>query len=154
MVEALYAVLGHLRRAAASGHVDPSSVFLLDMLRRCGPARPSDLATRTGLDQSTISRKLRTLEAAGYLHRTADPDDGRASVVLVTDEGNALLRVNLEARADALATVLAAWPEADRVDLAQLLHRLADDFGAFDGHGTCPATSHQPTSTRSVQEGS
>ena len=149
LVESLYSVLGHMRRLAAPGPVDPSSVFLLDMLRRCGPARPSDLAARTGLDQSTISRKLRALETQGYLHRTSDPDDRRAFVVHVTDHGNALLRVSLEARAEAMSAVLASWSVSDRADFGRLLHRLADDFGALDTHATTQMSGHhQPSAAR------
>lgn len=152
MVESLYSVLGHMRRLSAPGPVDPSSVFLLDMLRRCGPARPSDLAARTGLDQSTISRKLRALETQGYLHRTADPEDRRAFVVHVTDQGNALLRVGLEARADALSAVLDAWPDAERAEFGRLLHRLADGFGTLDTHATCSSTSHHHPPTTPQRE--
>lgn len=152
LVESLYSVLGHIRRLAAPGPVDPSSVFLLDMLRRCGPARPSDLATRTGLDQSTISRKLRALEAQGYLDRSPDPHDRRAFAVAVTEQGNALLRISLEARAEALAAALADWPTSHQADLARLLHRLADDLGTLDTHAECSRPGHVRQHPTSAQE--
>lgn len=146
-MESLYAVVGHIRRLASGGPLDPSGVFLLDMLRRCGAARPADLAARTGLDQSTISRKLRSLDQQGYLQRTPDPTDGRAWMVAVTDTGLRLLRESLDARSAALTAAMIAWPEDDRVMFSRLLHRLADDVGALDGHGNCPASTILTSST-------
>lgn len=141
VLEALYSTLGHLRRMAAPGPVDASSVFLLDMLRRCGAARPADLAARTGLDQSTISRKLRSLESQGYLRRLPDPADGRAWLVSVTGDGALLLRDKLDRLGSAMARAAADWNESDRAQLVALLRRLADDAAASDGH---PHPHHLP----------
>lgn len=151
MMEAIYAVVGHIKRLAAGGPVDPSGVFLLDMLRRCGAARPAELAARTGLDQSTISRKLRSLDQQGYLQRLPDPSDGRASLVNVTDHGAQLLRASLDARSAALDAALAGWSDADRECFGRLLHRLAEDVGALDGHAGCPAHAASANSTGTTE---
>lgn len=144
VIEALYATLGHVRRLGTHGPVDPSGVFLLDMLRRCGPARPAELAARTGLDQSTISRKLRALESQGYLRRIPDPSDGRAWSVSVTDDGSQLLRDKLDSLGSAMAQAASDWSEADRSALVVLLRRLADDAGAVTAHRRTSALQHLP----------
>ena len=54
-------------------------------------AAPDDtlgaLAERTGLDQSTLSRNLRGLEAAGYVEIAIAEDDQRRRAVWLTEEG-------------------------------------------------------------------
>src|SRR5690606_41241441 len=49
--------------------------------------RPRDLARTEGLDPSTMSRRLASLTARGLIHREPDPDDGRAQVLSLTEEG-------------------------------------------------------------------
>jgi DNA-binding MarR family transcriptional regulator len=54
-------------------------------------AAPDDtlgaLAERTGLDQSTLSRNLRGLEAAGFVEIAIVDDDQRRRAVWLTEEG-------------------------------------------------------------------
>jgi DNA-binding MarR family transcriptional regulator len=54
-------------------------------------AAPDDtlgaLAERTGLDQSTLSRNLRGLEAAGYVEIAIAENDQRRRAVWLTEEG-------------------------------------------------------------------
>src|SRR5277367_4744825 len=54
-------------------------------------AAPDDtlgaLAERTGLDQSTLSRNLRGLEAAGFVEIAIAADDQRRRAVWLTEEG-------------------------------------------------------------------
>ncbi len=47
----------------------------------------SELAERTGLDQSTLSRNLQVLEAAGLIEIAADERDARRRAVRLTDKG-------------------------------------------------------------------
>jgi len=49
--------------------------------------RVSELAGCMGLDASTASRHVRHLEDGGYLARTGDPGDRRASRVRLTPKG-------------------------------------------------------------------
>ncbi|MFN8127104.1 MAG: MarR family transcriptional regulator [Candidatus Nanopelagicales bacterium] len=145
LLESLYEVVGHIRRLSPSDALDPSGIFVLEMLRRCGAARPSDMATRTGLDQSTISRKIRALESQGCIERTADPGDGRASVVTVTPTGHDLLRQSLDTRAATLSDALESWTDVDRHNLGALLRRLADDLDTEAAHGSHPTCPHPAT---------
>jgi len=92
------------------------------------PARPSDLAAGVGLDQSTVSRHLQSLETEGLVERRPDPLDRRASHVDLTPAGKQAVSELLDQRAQLIDTALQAWSESDRQTLAILLQRLAGDL--------------------------
>ncbi|WP_232234578.1 MarR family winged helix-turn-helix transcriptional regulator [Actinoplanes sp. N902-109] len=90
---------------------DFSALTLLFPLWRHGPLRVTDLADLKGADPSTISRQAAQLVKAGLARREADPADGRASRLAVTEAGMAACVRLDEARHASLSQVLAAWPE-------------------------------------------
>ncbi|MFD9704473.1 MarR family winged helix-turn-helix transcriptional regulator [Lentzea sp. NPDC059081] len=53
----------------------------------CGALRLSRLAQLTSSSLSRLSNVVKRLESRGLLRREADPDDGRASRAVLTDEG-------------------------------------------------------------------
>src|SRR6478752_5374186 len=55
------------------------------------PRRVSVLADCIHSDVSTVSRQVSTLEAHGLVDKGSDPDDGRAPVVRLSEEGQSLL---------------------------------------------------------------
>ncbi len=77
--------------ALARGDVDWSAQLLITRLAADGPVRLSELAEKMQADPSTISRQVATLVKDGYVERRADPVDGRASLLVVTDRGAAAL---------------------------------------------------------------
>jgi DNA-binding MarR family transcriptional regulator len=121
-----------LRQRHLNSELDPAAMPLLHALRCTGSIRLSDLAARTHLDASTVSRHVKALEDRGYVERSGDPVDRRASQVTLRPEGEkALLAAMDERRAD-VAKVLAGWSEDDRRRLADLLTRLAQDLADMD----------------------
>jgi DNA-binding MarR family transcriptional regulator len=52
--------------------------------------RPSELAARAGMSKQAMHRLLESLEALGYITRSAAEEDGRARVVRFTDRGRAV----------------------------------------------------------------
>jgi DNA-binding MarR family transcriptional regulator len=54
--------------------------------------RMSDLGTRRLLTPSGITRAVERLEKRGFVAREPDPDDGRATLAVLTREGAAALR--------------------------------------------------------------
>jgi DNA-binding MarR family transcriptional regulator len=127
LVVALSALVTHLKRR--SGDPDTSArAFLLGHVDRLAPVRATDLADATALDLSTISRHLRGLEDAGLLTRSPDPDDRRASLLTVTDEGRVFLADAVRARTALLAEATAGWPTDDVSTLSALMTRLAHDL--------------------------
>ena len=88
----LMMALGRRMRQRQPGDVIDYSAFpLLKLLSHQGPMRVSAMAQVLGLDASTVSRHAKQLEDRGLLERTEDPDDGRASRVTVSEQGNACL---------------------------------------------------------------
>lgn len=86
-------------------------------------AAPDDtlgaLAERTGLDQSTLSRNLRGLEAAGLVEIAIAEEDQRRRAVWLTEEGARRLQAALPVWRDAHAAL------AERLD-PRLALRLAE----------------------------
>ena len=102
-----------------------SALMLLMPLRHLGPMRVTDLAEIKQADPSTVSRQAAQLVKAGLARREADPVDGRASRLAVTEAGlDACARLH-EARHALLSRVLSDWP-SERVDA------FADLFAEFN----------------------
>lgn len=108
----------------------PPRAWLLHKLALAPGIRVADLADGCGLDASTASRHVRTLEDAGLLARVGDPEDRRAARLSLTPAGQNALDAALRVRADLISRATAHWSEPDRRRLAELLGRLSDDLVA------------------------
>ena len=112
LAESMEALTLWMRRTVPS-QVSSSTVTTLDSLASAGPLRISELAQREAVSQPGMTTLVNRLEAAGLAERVADPSDGRATLVRITDTGRALLA---ERRATRSAALLA---EFDRLDAEQ-----------------------------------
>jgi DNA-binding MarR family transcriptional regulator len=128
LVVSLLTVARRLRARLPEGRIDPAMMFVLHHVQAGGSLRVSALAEAMGLDTSTASRHVRQLEDGGYLARTGDPDDRRASRVRLTRRGRAALDQAMRARAAVLDRAVADWPDDDRATLTTLMTRLADSL--------------------------
>ena len=122
---ALFTVARRLKSLAHDQGLDAASAFVLHHVGANEPLRVSALARSIGLDSSTVSRHVAHLERAGYLTRSGDPDDRRASRLGLTARGRALLEEAMEARAAIVDQAVADWTEEDRRTLTVLMTRLA-----------------------------
>ncbi len=104
--------------------LDVSVVPILRVLGSCGAQRLSELATALELDASTVSRHVKQLEDHGYLGRTSDPADGRASRIAVTEQGRDALRAHVNRRKQLIAAAIRDWSDDDRESLRTSLDRL------------------------------
>ncbi len=87
----------------------------------------SELAERTGLDQSTLSRNLQLLEAAGLVEIAAGEKDARRRAVRLTEKGALKLETGLADWSHAHAELAKRLdPEAAR-RLALAAEALEDD---------------------------
>ncbi|HEY5856601.1 MAG TPA: MarR family transcriptional regulator [Aldersonia sp.] len=75
-----HAVLTNERIARSIG-INVVDLQTVGVILRVGPTTPSELARRTELPSSTVTRVLDRLEARGYIRRVPDPDDRRRVVV-------------------------------------------------------------------------
>ncbi len=101
-----------------------SALMLLFPLRHQGPMRVTDLAEIKQADPSTISRQAAQLVKAGLARREADPVDGRASRLAVTEAGMTAAQQLQDARHALISRALADW-SPERVDT---FARLFEEF--------------------------
>ena len=87
-----------------------------------------DLATRSSLDPSTVSRAVASVVRAGLVERTADPYDGRASVLGLTAAGRRALGDALAWSDARLADALKEWSPEDITVFTALLQRFSSDL--------------------------
>jgi len=91
-----------LRRHELAG-LTPTQLAALATVERSGPLRLGDLAAAEGIAPSTLTRLVAVLEEFGYVQRTADPKDARASMLVITPAGHQTLE-RLRAEGNALLT--------------------------------------------------
>lgn len=118
---------------AAGLRLEPAGVHVLNRLALLGPVRLTDLACALGLDPSSVSRQVTAVERAGYVRREPDTSDGRATRLVLTDQGSEAAASVQEKRAQALKVLTPGWSEDDHHELANLLARLNHDLAA-NGH--------------------
>jgi DNA-binding MarR family transcriptional regulator len=118
-----------MRQEAGSG-LSPTLTAALATVERHGPLTPSELAQRERIQRPTATRLIARLEGQGLVLRTADPHDGRSSLITASAAGRALLH-EARTRKDAyLAQRLRTLDAADRAVLdraAVLLERLLEE---------------------------
>nr|WP_231980174.1 MarR family winged helix-turn-helix transcriptional regulator [Tessaracoccus coleopterorum] len=131
--EELYRLFSNIGHAAQHGEekplLSPVSFSLLAALSR-RPHRASDLTGLSGLDQSTMSRRISTMCEHGIVERVPDPADGRAHLIRPTAAGLDLIARERERRVRTITDVLEAWPDGERADLVRLIAHLNDSLEA------------------------
>jgi DNA-binding MarR family transcriptional regulator len=100
----------------------------LGLVERC---TVSQLAEGLGLELSTVSRRVKALEARGLVERRTDADDRRISHLALTADGRRLFDALSASWRDMLAEVLDGWSPADIETFAALFARFADDLELY-----------------------
>lgn len=90
------------------------------------PARSGELAEAMFADPSTISRHVAHLVRLGYVRREADPQDGRATILVATETGRERVAALRESRGRQLNEMMSDWPEGDVDTLTRLMGRFVD----------------------------
>ncbi|MCI2266021.1 MarR family winged helix-turn-helix transcriptional regulator [Sediminivirga luteola] len=92
--------------------------------------RVNELAHKTGLNQSSMTRLLSRLEAKSLTYRDTCPDDGRGVYAVISDEGEALvarMREDYDAKLRSLVIESAThFPELDVRQTADALRAVAE----------------------------
>ncbi len=134
------AVIGRLSRTAlavesrlantfARHGLDASSFDVLATLLRSGaPYRitPAELAREAMISTSAVAQRLNKLEGRRLIQREANPNDGRGTLVALTDVGKELIETALP---DHLATeraILGTLSIKEQEQLTLLLRRIDD----------------------------
>jgi DNA-binding MarR family transcriptional regulator len=120
------------RRAAFAAHgLEAYEFDVLTALRRAGPPyelTPGQLVRETLVGSGTMTNRLDRLEARGLLGRRADPEDGRARRIRLTDQGRDRADAAVADLLERERRLLAGLSERDRDTLAGLLRTVLSNF--------------------------
>lgn len=98
--------------------------FLIAICDAPDGIRGSELAESLGVHKSTASRAVATLERLGLVTRVADPDDGRAQLLVATSTALADVLEYRRASHERLMEVLEDWDPEEIRTFARSLTRL------------------------------
>ena len=115
------------RARAIHPRLDPTCYPLLVLLSRHDAIRMSDLLSDLGLEKSTLTRQIDSVVRLRLVERHPDPNDARARLVALTDEGRSRLDEGATTATAVWRERLSRWNPDDVRQLADLLHRLAVD---------------------------
>jgi DNA-binding MarR family transcriptional regulator len=112
--------------ALARDDVDWSAHLLITKLALDGPLRSSALAELLHADPSTVSRQVAALVKDGFVERRADPKDGRASLLAVTERGEQVYTEHKRQRGEHYQRMLADWTEEECRQFAAMTARFSE----------------------------
>ncbi|MEU1536023.1 MarR family winged helix-turn-helix transcriptional regulator [Streptomyces fagopyri] len=120
----------------ATGLTATQLAVLLSVVRE-GPVTAARLASLEHVSAQSIAQSLAVLKAAGLIHGTPDPGDGRKKLMTATPSATELVDKLLTGRASFLARAIEqVVPPEEREDVAKaidLLERLAAADLSDDG---------------------
>lgn len=120
-------VVRRVKRAVAERarlvHPDlhPFGYMTLAHLVEHGPMRATCLAEQIGVDKGALSRQVQHLVELGLVERQPDPDDGRAALLVVTDETRSRSAAVSRARQARFDRRLEGWTDARLAEFARAL---------------------------------
>lgn len=104
---------GAAKAGGARGELTPTRLTALAVTAAAGPMRLGALASRLGVQVSTMSRIVDIMVASGWLERRPDEADHRACVIAATGAGTALIDAVRQDNATRLAECVARLGPAD-----------------------------------------
>ena len=119
-----------LREQASAGELTPSQTSVLGHLDRNGPTTVTALARLEGVRSQSMGATVATLEAAGLVKGSADPNDGRQIILSLTPTCVAWIKNGRAARTDwllkAIQTKFTPHEQEQLAAAVKLLNRLVD----------------------------
>jgi DNA-binding MarR family transcriptional regulator len=120
-----------IARRDAFGDLEIWGFDVLAALRRAGSPHqlsPGQLMQETMVTSGTMTNRLDRLEELQLITREQDPDDGRGSLVTLTQSGARAVDAALEGLLENERELLGTLSAKDRETLADLLSKLATEF--------------------------
>ncbi|SCG72993.1 MarR family winged helix-turn-helix transcriptional regulator [Micromonospora inositola] len=108
--------------------------ILMEIDRLSTGCHARELAARTRLDPSTVSRAVAALVAHKLVERRPDPTDRRASLLAVTPAGRAALADTNDWYGEVLDRTFADWTPGDVTALSAALGRFTRDLEVALAH--------------------
>jgi DNA-binding MarR family transcriptional regulator len=93
--------------------LSPVSYSMLMALNDSGPRRASDLVDIFSIDKGAVSRQVQTLLELGLIDRSPDPEDRRAMILAISEEGRRRLDNIASARRQEVGRRLEEWSEEE-----------------------------------------
>lgn len=122
LVRRIKRVLGE-RARAVHPDLQRGAYLMLAYIADDGPLRSSTIAERFDIDKGAISRQVQQLVDLGLVARTPDPLDGRASLLVATDEAHRRLADVVAQRRDWLDVRLGDWSDEELAGFVDVLGR-------------------------------
>jgi DNA-binding MarR family transcriptional regulator len=122
--------LARALRQHGSVGLTQSQISAIASVEELGPMRVSALAAHESVGASVATRVVTSLEELGYFKRANDPEDKRACLVELTDEGRAVIGTLWIGRTIGLSSRLERLTpdERDRLEAAlPVLEKMARD---------------------------
>jgi DNA-binding MarR family transcriptional regulator len=129
VVISLHRLLRSLRRATPAQAVQPTQLIVLTLLLETGPLRIGTIAERVPCSQPSATHVVAGLESDGLVRRERDPEDGRATRIMITDKGLSTIKSLAHGQAQELARRLGSLSNDDVTTLLAadpVLRALAD----------------------------
>jgi DNA-binding MarR family transcriptional regulator len=117
-------IFGLFRSLSPASGLSITAAATLASIERLGPQRLTVLAAREGVTQPAMTQLISRLEESGLVRREASPEDGRVVLVVITDEGRAVLARRRSVRSDRMAAIIAQLDPEHRAALAMALPAL------------------------------
>ncbi len=105
---------------------NPLYFHILGLLREHKTARPSELAESLGVARTTLSTATRALAGRGLISQSKDPEDGRAQIVSLTEEGRKTVAAIRRQDQKNMKLLIELVPESDRASTITVLEQLAN----------------------------
>lgn len=128
LLRRLRRVIGE-RARAVHPELQASSYLMLGYVRDNGPLRASAMCTVFDIDKGAISRQVQHLIDLGMVDRQPDPEDGRATLLSISEEGLRRLETVADGRRRQIDEKLSAWTVEDLVGFASSIRRYNDALG-------------------------
>jgi len=93
--------------------LSPVAYSMLMALNDSGPRRASDLVDLFSIDKGAVSRQVSALLDLGLIERSPDPEDRRAAILAITEEGSRRLSTIAEMRRREVIDRLSGWSDED-----------------------------------------
>jgi DNA-binding MarR family transcriptional regulator len=117
-------IFGLFRSLSPASGLSMTAAATLAGIERLGPQRLTVLAAREGVTQPAMTQLISRLEESGLVRREASQEDGRVVLVVITDEGRAVLARRRSVRSDRMAAIIAQLAPEHRAALAIALPAL------------------------------
>jgi DNA-binding MarR family transcriptional regulator len=146
----LMRLVGMLVQRRVGSHLaagmSPARMRVLSLLSERGRMRMSELAADLDVAPRTITDVVLPLERDSLVTRQPDPDDGRATLVELTEPGRHHAKAAVRAFEKAVSEVFGVLQGPERGQLVELLNSVIERSGGP------PPFPHRPSSWRSPSD--